>query len=248
MKTSLLLCLLLTGISRADFQTWTNKDGKTAELDLVNVATIGGESIGEFKTKAGTTVKLKESQLATGEADRLKSWRPGDSSTASSKPASTTAAVSSSAPGAASAAGASAFDKILEPTNLIKVNGKHVDHVKDEAKPTKYYVFYYSASWCHPCHQFTPSLVDFYNQNKSDSFEVYLIPHDSDKTAMEGYMKEMNMPWPALQIPKAEKFEKEFKHTIDGIPYIAICNPDGTVVAQGNAGLMLGKLQELAKK
>ena len=42
------------------------------------------------------------------------------------------------------------FDKLLDG-NLVKLDGKKVGKVaKDFAKPEKYYVFYYSASWCQP--------------------------------------------------------------------------------------------------
>ena len=139
------------------------------------------------------------------------------------------------------------LQKLLDG-NLEKLEGKKLSKVKVDVQPAKYYVFYYSASWCQPCHQFTPSLVEFYNKNKSADFEIYLISHDQEEKAMEGYVEEAKMPWPVLKLGKVEKFEKEIKHGVDGIPFLAICNPDGTVVQKGNAGTVLGKLQSLVGK
>ncbi|WP_035616275.1 thioredoxin-like domain-containing protein [Haloferula sp. BvORR071] len=140
-----------------------------------------------------------------------------------------------------------ALDKLLDG-NLEKLEGKKLSKVKELAHPEKYYVFYYSASWCQPCHQFTPSLVEFYNKNKNAQFEIYLITSDQEEKAMEGYVAEAKMPWPVLSFRKVEKFKKEINHGVDGIPFLAICNPDGTVVEKGNAGTVLGKLQSLVGK
>ncbi len=147
----------------------------------------------------------------------------------------------------ATAAEASPLAKLLDG-NLEKFDGKKLTKIKDAIHPAKYYVFYYSASWCQPCHQFTPSLVELYNKNKSADFEIILITHDQEEKAMEGYVKEAKMPWPVLSFRKVEKFKKEINHGVDGIPFLAICNPDGTVVEKGNAGTILGKLTELTKK
>ena len=70
MKTTILLSLMMTGVSFAAFEKWTNKDGKTAELELVKVEDSGGEKTGEFKMRSGKTVTLKISDLAEADAKR----------------------------------------------------------------------------------------------------------------------------------------------------------------------------------
>ncbi len=229
MKKTILLSLMLAGAATAAFEKWTNKDGKTADLELVNVTESGGEKTGEFKMRNGKSVTLKASDLAETDAKRLDEWKPAEE--------------------AAPAAGAteSVFDKLLEG-NLVKLEGRKISRAKDAAKPEKYYVFYYSASWCAPCQKFTPSLVDFYNKSKDSSFEVYFISSDNDEGDMEDYIKDKQMPWLSLKLGKTEKFKKEIKHGVQGIPFIAITKPDGTVVEKGNAYPMLQKLQALVAK
>jgi nucleoredoxin len=238
MKIPLLLSLLLCGSSFAAPETWTSKDGKSAQLELVSVMTIAGEKIGQFKTQAGKTVSLSESQLSEADATRLKEWKAGESSNAST----------TGKPAPAAAAGpASVYDKILDK-DLVRLSGKSLKRCEDATKPTKYYVFYYSASWCHPCHQFTPSVVEFYNKHKAnnDQFEMVLITRDTDESAMTGYAKEMGMPWPILNLKKAPKFDKEFNYNVDSIPRLVLTDLQGTVLANGQADVM-SKLDGLLK-
>lgn len=227
MKTTIVVSLLCAGVSFAGFEKWTNKDGKTAELELVKVTETDGEKTGEFKMRNGQVVTLKASDLSEADAERLDEWEPAGTE----EPATPLARPS-------------VFDKLLDG-NLIQLDGKKVGRAKDVAKPTKYYVFYYSASWCAPCQKFTPSLVEFYNKSKNPSFEVYFISSDHSEDDMEGYIKDKSMPWPALKLGKVEKFEKEINHGVSGIPFIAIVSPDGTVIEKGNAYSMLSKLQSL---
>lgn len=219
MKTTFLLCLCLAGVALADFSSWTNKDGKSADLDLVRVVDKDGEKAGEFKLRNGRTVTLKASDLSETDAKRLSEWK---------------APAEAAAPEAAKT---SVFDKILDG-NLVKLSGKSLKRCSDATKPTKYYLFYYTASWCGPCHKFTPSLVEFYDKNKpgNSEFELILITSDSDESAMEGYASEMKMGWPQLKLAKVEKFKSEFKHPGTGIPNLVLTDLEGNILKSSYEG------------
>ena len=64
----------------------------------------------------------------------------------------------------------------------------------------RYYAFYFSASWCPPCRAFTPKLVAFYNHfNRSHpNFELIFVCVDRSEGDMENYMRNDEMPWPAV--------------------------------------------------
>ena len=207
MKPSLqlLFSLIFTGLSHASFEKWTNKDGKTAELELVKVVDKDGEKAGEFKMRSGKSVTLKASELSEESAGKLAAWAP-PAPVVTGKP--------------------SVFDSVLDG-NLLKLDGKSLKKFALTERPKKYYVFYYTASWCGPCHQFTPSLVAFYNKQKNDKFEIVLITSDQEEDAMEGYAEEMKMPWPQLKLKEAAKFKKEFEHGVSGIPSVIVCELDG---------------------
>lgn len=217
MKTSLqfLLACLLAASASAEFRTWTRNDGKTAELDLQSVSEANGEKSGTFRMRNGNTVTLKASVLADADAKLLAEWQPP----------------------AAAGKTTSVFDDALQG-NLVKLSGKSLKPFKDFVKPTKYYMFYYTASWCGPCHKFTPSLVEFYNKNKpgNPEFEVVLITCDSDEKAMEGYAAEAKMPWPQLKLAKTDKFKKEFKHPGGGIPNLVLTDLDGKIIKSSYEG------------
>lgn len=215
MKTTLLLSLMFAGVAFAGFEKWTNKDGKTADLELVKVIEKDGEKAGEFKMRNGKTITLKASDLSEAAAEKLEAWEPP-------------AAVIEGKP--------SVFDEFLDG-NLVKLDGKSLKKYEMTERPKKYYVFYYTASWCGPCQQYTPSLVEFYNEHKSDNFEIVLITSDQDEDAMEGYAAAKKMPWPQLKLKDAQKFKKEFDHGVTGIPSVIVCDLEGK---------NLGNLRDLA--
>ena len=218
MKSSLipLIIGLLAGPASAGFETWTSNDGKAAELDLISVSDSGPEKAGEFKMRNGRMVTLKASALSEADAKRLADWKPAE------------------APGAEPAAAAatpSIYDKALDG-NLVKLDGKSLKRYPEAVKPTKYYLFYYTASWCGPCHKFTPSLVQFYDKYrpKNNDFEVVLITSDSDEGAMEEYAAEFKMQWPQLKLSRADRFKSEFKHPGTGIPNLVLTDTQGKLI------------------
>lgn len=213
MKTSfqILLSCAFTLSAHAEYRTWTRIDGKTAELELTAVTESAGEKSGVFMMRSGHPVTLKASGLAEADAKLLNDWKPAASVAATT------------------AGGPSVFDKSLDG-NLVKLSGKSLKTCKDATKPTKYYLFYYTASWCGPCHKFTPSLVEFYNKNKDASFELILITSDSDEKSMEGYAAEMKMPWPQLKLSKVKSFDKEFKYPGGGIPNLVLTDLEGKLI------------------
>lgn len=238
MKTTLQLLVgcLLAGTASAEFRIWTRSDGKTAELDLISVSEANGEKSGEFKMRNGRSVTLKASGLTEADAKLLAEWKPAATSTAASS--------------------ASVFDDALDG-NLVKLSGKSLKSLKDFQKPAKYYLFYYTASWCGPCHKFTPSLVEFYDKNKpgNPDFEIVLITSDSDEKDMEGYAAEMKMQWPQLKLSKAEKFKKQFKHPGSGIPNLVLTDLQGNLIKTSYEGknylgptVVMNHLASLLKK
>lgn len=217
---------LLSASGFAGFETWTSKDGKAAELELVSVSQSGGEKIGEFRMRTGKTVSISSSSLSDADARRLSEWKPAE-------------AASVEAP--ATAGKPSKFDDILDG-NLVKLDGRSLKRFSQETKPEKYYIFYYTASWCGPCQKYTPSLVDFYNKNKNANFEIVLITSDSDEGGMETYAREKKMPWPQLKMSRVAKFEKQFDHKVNGIPSVITCDLDGNIVSRSESIAQLTKL------
>ncbi|RYD21258.1 MAG: redoxin domain-containing protein [Verrucomicrobiaceae bacterium] len=213
--TSFLIAVSLAGSASAAFESWTNKDGKSVELDLVSVTQVDGQAQGEFKMRSGRTATLKASDLSEADAKRLSEWK---------------------APATAAAA-TSVFDDALDG-NLVSLKGKKLASQKEFVKPTKYYLFYYTASWCGPCQKFTPSLVEFYNAKKpgNSEFEIILVTSDSDEDSMQEYAVEKQMTWPQLKLSKVDRFKKEFKHPGRGIPNLVLTDTEGKLLKTSYEG------------
>lgn len=222
MKTTYLLlsALILTGSVYAELRTWTRADGKTADLELIGTTGEGDAIKGQFKMKNGRTVDIPAADLADADAELMKDWKPDEASTA------------------ASASGAvSVFDEVLEG-QLVKLSGESLKRHSLEQKPTKYYLFYYTASWCPPCQKFTPNLVEFYNTHKPESgeFEIILVTSDRDEDAMEEYAVDKKMEWPHLKLSKVERFKKKFQHPGSGIPNLVLTDLEGNLLATSYEG------------
>lgn len=227
MKTTILLSVLFTSICFGAFEDWTSKDGRTVQIDLIKTSGEGDSLAGEFRMKNGKTIIIKVGDLDDAGAAKLKE------------------AATKTAEAAVPASAASVFDDILDG-NLVKLDGKKFADCKDATKPTKYYIFYYTASWCPPCQAFTPSLVSFYNDAKpnNDQFELVLITSDSDEKSMEKYATDKKMPWPQLEIGKVKNFKGKFNHGVSGIPSVVVCDLEGKIVAKTRD---LNELKKLVK-
>lgn len=222
MKTLLVLLsfLFLAGILHAEFRTWTRNDGKSADLELLKTTGEDGSKVGTFKMKNGRTVDLPSSILSDEDAKLLEGWKSEERLAEERR-----------------AATESVFDDILEG-NLEKFDGRSLKRYELEEKPTKYYLFYYTASWCPPCQKFTPDLVKFYNSEKPkhDEFEIILVTSDNDDDAMEDYAKEKKMEWPHLKLSKVDKFKEAFKHPGTGIPNLVLTDRNGELIKTSYVG------------
>lgn len=109
----------------------------------------------------------------------------------------------------------------------------------DEALAKKKLVaLYFSAHWCGPCRKFTPQLVDFYNRNAAQhpEFEIVLVSADKTPFGMETYMKETQMPWPAIDFAKLPGKAALKKYGGKSIPCLVVLDPSGKVISDTYAG------------
>lgn len=208
MKSSIvfLAASLLTCPAFADFQTWTNKDGRQAELELVRVIETNGGKAGEFRMKNGRSVTINASDLKDADAARLVQ----QSGTEIPKD--------------------SPYATILTK-QLVRLEGKRLAPYKPDKAP-QYIAFYFSAHWCPPCRAFTPKLVEFYNANHKENskFEVVFASHDNSEADMKTYMTDMKMPWPAIAFDKLKLAKAAQSLCGPGIPCLVVVDINGKVI------------------
>lgn len=122
---------------------------------------------------------------------------------------------------------------------LIALRGKSaLPYAAPDLPQAKYIALYFSAGWCGPCHQFTPELVKFYKEMKPKypGFEVVFMSRDLGQNAMEKYMAEMAMPWPALRYSALKSDHALTKYAGSGIPDLVLLNEKGEVLSDSYVG------------
>ena len=123
--------------------------------------------------------------------------------------------------------------------DLVRFDHGSVVHADDEAIAGKKLIaLYFSAHWCPPCRKFTPELVDFYNRMapQHPEFEILFVSYDRTAFAMQGYMRETNMPWPALDYGKIAGNEMIRKYSRSAIPCLVLIDAEGKVLSDSYAG------------
>jgi nucleoredoxin len=117
-------------------------------------------------------------------------------------------------------------------------NGSLVSFDDEPLAKKKLIALYFSAHWCGPCRKFTPQLVEFYNRvaPQHPEFEIVFVSNDRSPAEMETYMREAQMPWPAIAFAKLPGKEGLKKYAGEGIPCLVLLDTKGNVLSDSYAG------------
>jgi thiol-disulfide isomerase/thioredoxin len=117
-------------------------------------------------------------------------------------------------------------------------NGSLVRFDDEPIAKKKLIALYFSAYWCAPCRKFTPQLVEFYNRVAAQhpDFEIVFISNDRSPFGMETYMRDTQMPWPAIAFAKLPGVEALKKYAGTSIPCLILLDASGAIVSTSYAG------------
>ena len=124
--------------------------------------------------------------------------------------------------------------------------GKSGNISSQETLENKVVGIYFSAHWCGPCRQFTPMLVEFYNNFKAMGapMEIIFVSADQNQEEFNKYYE--TMPWVAMPFgdSKNDLLNDHFK--IEGIPTLVFVDPaNNKVLTTDGRSLLTGGENQL---
>lgn len=124
--------------------------------------------------------------------------------------------------------------------SLVSTEGNEVSL---ESYKGKYVLVDFWASWCQPCRQENPNVVNAYKAYNSKGFEVLSVSVDRDEQAWLNAIKEDGLTW--AQVRDTENKVAEM-YAIQQIPTTFLLDREGVIIATNLRGEALeAKLKEL---
>jgi hypothetical protein len=125
-----------------------------------------------------------------------------------------------------------AIYRLLEH-DLVSLQRGEVKPFDDKSMAEKkLYLFFFSANTSRLARRFTPLLVEYYNRVAPlhPEFETIFFSKDRSPFGMETYMRETNMPWPAVVFDKV-KDKVPVQTTPADLPVVILVNGSGNVLS-----------------
>jgi len=120
--------------------------------------------------------------------------------------------------------------------------------LSDYAGKDKYVLIDFWASWCPPCREEMPKLVELYGKYKDKGLEIVGISLDKENEAWKNGIKKLNITWPQISDLKFWDSSLAAAYGVNGIPLLILIDKDGKIIERGlDAEEMGTKLAELIK-
>lgn len=138
-----------------------------------------------------------------------------------------------------------AIGKDFVDFTMKNTKGEYVS-LSDYAGKGKYVFIDFWASWCGPCIQEMPNVVNAYEKYKNKDFEIVGVSLDQDEAKWLQGIEELNMTWPQMSDLKLWKSEAVGLYAIRSIPHTVLLDKEGKIIAKDLRGDQLEeKLAEL---
>ncbi len=211
---------LLSGLLLADeLRTWTSADDPTRQFQGALIE-VKGDQV-SIKQSTGRTVTFAKSKLS---GDDQKYIAAQAEAKEKEKAKSTTAQSSPMA-------------KALKG-RTVALEGKKLK--KNDFLATKspeYYLLYWGASWCGPCQQGAPALVELYNEKlaKATNIELIHISSDDQEDGMLSFVTDHQMKFPVVTKKDRDKLNIIKPLFPSAIPSYKLVDANGELIAEGQA-------------
>lgn len=147
------------------------------------------------------------------------------------------AVLASAKPGTQGPTASPVVDKVAPPISGPALLGS--GHYSLSQFRGRWVLVNFSASWCVPCRQETPQLLDFVRQHAaSRDATVLAVSYDpSDQANLASFLRSSGATWPVVIDPSAD-----VTYGVSGIPESFLVSPAGTVVARFLGGITASEI------
>jgi len=129
--------------------------------------------------------------------------------------------------------------------SLPDMNGKEI---KLSSFKGKYVLVDFWASWCLPCRQENPNVVQAYNKYKNKNFTILGVSLDKEKDDWLHAIQKDKLSWTQVSDLREWNSLAVSTFAFTGIPFNVLVDPDGKIIAQSLRGNELEKkLEEVLK-
>ena len=113
--------------------------------------------------------------------------------------------------------------------------------IMSEVRQHKVTVIDFWASWCGPCRQEMPFMIEMYNRLKARGLGIVGISLDQEHDAWANATKQMNIPWPQMSDLKDWENAVAQQFSITSIPHTIVVDQQGKILRRGLRGEQLEK-------
>lgn len=102
-----------------------------------------------------------------------------------------------------------------------------------------YYIYLQSASWCGPCNNEMPHVVEAYKEmKKTGRVEIILVSHDKTEGDAKGFLKQYKAKFPAVMVQDKDIEKLPGFSKPNGIPNAIFVDKNGKLITQGHGSLV----------
>jgi thiol-disulfide isomerase/thioredoxin len=142
--------------------------------------------------------------------------------------------------------------RVLKGALVSRQRGVFVPFDDEILQSKKLFLYFFSATWSPAGRKFTSRLMEYYARSATQhpEFEVVFFSADRSQFAMETYMNQSDMPWPAVAFPEINAQSAAIRAGHD-VPCLILLDSSGKMLSQSSgedgAGLekVLSDLDEI---